>query len=167
MKIEVLKEYIQKVVREEIKSVLKEELRTQLFEILLGNSKNLVNERIGGEGVTREKSTSLSSLLNNDGEEPKQEKKPEKKFVKYTNNPILNEVMNEITNKIPAENPYVGYDGALQSGGSEQLNEVFTPAPVVQVPDNAPKEVKAVASAMTKDYRSLMKAVDKKRGIVK
>ena len=165
MKIEVLKEYIQKVVREEIKNTLKDQLRTHLSEILLGNSKNSKNE-LNLETVVKEKSQSLSRLLV-DNDEEEVIKKPEKKFVKYTNNPLLNSVMNEITSTLPQEGSMVGYGEEIGGSGSEQLNEVVVANNPIKIPDDAPTEVKKVASAITRDYRSLMKAVDKKRGIVK
>ena len=103
-----------------------------------------------------EETPSLSTLLESNVESIK-ETTP-KKVVKYTSNPILNEILNETQGGIPREGEMVGLlgNGFGNLNGSEQINEV-------KAPDNAPKEVKSVYQAMNKDYRSLMKAVDKKR----
>jgi hypothetical protein len=149
MKIEALKEYIKKTVQQEIRSILREELKYQLTEILLGNNSNVVESK-------KDESMSLSSLLE---AEPEPIKQPvPKKTVKYTSNPVLNEILNETQGGIPREGEMVGLigDGFGGTVGREQINEI-------KAPENAPKEVKTVYQAMNKDYRSLMKAVDKKR----
>lgn len=149
MKIEALKEYIKKTVQQEIRAILKDELKHQLAEILLNNNNNILDSK-------KKESVSLSSLLESEPESVKQQ--VPKKVVKYTSNPILNEILNETQGGIPREGEMVGLigDGFGGAVGREQINEV-------KVPDNAPKEVKNVYQAMNKDYRSLMKAVDKKR----
>jgi hypothetical protein len=149
MKIEALKEYIKKTVQQEIRSILREELKYQLTEILLGNNSNVVESK-------KDESVSLSSLLESETESVKQQ--TPKKTVKYTSNPVLNEILNETQGGVPREGELVGLigDGFGGTAGREQINEV-------KAPENAPKEVKTVYQAMNKDYRSLMKAVDKKR----
>lgn len=149
MKIEALKEYIRKTVQQEIRSILKEELKYQLTEILLGNNSNILESK-------KEESSSLATLLESESEPVKQQ--TPKKIVKYTSNPILNEILNQTQGGIPREGEMVGLigDGFGGTVGREQINEV-------KVPENASKEVKNVYQAMSKDYRSLMKAVDKKR----
>jgi hypothetical protein len=47
--------------------------------------------------------------------------------------------------------------GGLDVGKSQVITET-------KAPENAPEPVKSVYSAMNRDYRSLMKAVNKKRG---
>jgi len=149
MKIEALKEYIKKTVQQEIRSILREELKYQLTEILLGNNSNIVESK-------KDESVSLSSLLESEPEPIKQS--VPKKTVKYTSNPVLNEILNETQGGVPREGEMVGLigDGFGGTVGREQINEV-------KAPENAPKEIKTVYQAMNKDYRSLMKAVDKKR----
>lgn len=148
MKIEVLKEYIKQTVRDEIKNVLREELKYQLAEILLNNTSS--------SSKPTQKSTTLSSLTENETVQTPTESKP-KKIVKYTDNPVLNEVLNQTVCAIPQEGQMVGLLGnGFSNTQTEQINEI-------KLPDNAPEPVKTVVSAMTRDYRALMKAVDKKR----
>jgi hypothetical protein len=47
--------------------------------------------------------------------------------------------------------------GGLGGGSTQVITEA-------KVPENTPEPVKSVYSAMNRDYRSLMKAVNKKRG---
>lgn len=152
MKIEALKEYIRKTIQQEIRTILKEELKYQLTEILLGNNSNVLESK-------KNESTSLSSLLESEPE-PIRQPTP-KKIVKYTSNPVLNEILNQTQGGVPREGEMVGLigDGFGSTVSREQINEVKTP-------ENAPKEIKTVYQAMNKDYRALMKAVDKKRNKV-
>ena len=154
MKIDALKEYIRKTVQQEIRNVLKEELKYQLTEILLGGEIKSVKPTI--------KQSSPESFIDKSESLIDEEITPEppkpKKQVKYTSNPVLNEILNQTQGGVPREGEMVGLigDGFGGSTGREQINEV-------KAPENAPEPVKTVYQAMTKDYRSLMKAVDKKR----
>jgi len=151
MKIDALKEYIRKTVQQEIRNVLKEELKYQLTEILLGNQVQNLSKSISKESYL-DKSESLIE------EETVLESPKPKKQVKYTSNPVLNEILNQTKGGVPQEGQMIGLigDGFGGDVGREQINEV-------KAPENAPEPVKTVYQAMTKDYRSLMKAVDKKR----
>lgn len=151
MKIEALKEYIRKTVKDEIRNVLKEELKYQLTEILLGNNSKTTSKSVSEPNFLE----NVESLTE---EEDVQEQPKPKKHVKYTSNPVLNEILNQTKGGVPREGELVGLigDGFGGTSGREQINEV-------KAPENAPKEVKSVYEAITKDYRSLMKAVDKKR----
>ena len=150
MKIDVLKEYIRKTVQEEIRNVLKEELKYQLTEILLGGN-NIPLKKTVEKSFIDESEDKLE-------EQFVQEEPTPKKTVKYTSNPILNEILNQTKGGVPRDGEMVGLigDGFGGTVGREQINEV-------KAPENAPKEVKNVYQAMNKDYRALMKAVDKKR----
>lgn len=154
MKIDALKEYIRKTVQQEIRSVLKEELKYQLTDILLGNElktvKSSTNSKPNNSFI--EKSESLID------EQSHQLVEKPKKHIKYTSNPVLNEVLNQTQGGLPKDGEMVGLigDGFGSSINRELINEV-------KAPENAPKEVKSVYEAITKDYRSLMKAVDKKK----
>jgi hypothetical protein len=86
-----------------------------------------------------------------------EEVKPAKKFVKYTNNPMLNDILNQTTGGVPQEGGMVGMMGGYGGATSQVITET-------KAPENAPEPVKSVYSAMNRDYRSLMKAVNKKRG---
>ena len=85
-----------------------------------------------------------------------------KKFVKYTNNDVLNQILNETTGGIPREGQYVTLTEGFNPIGTDGSVISEAPAPV-QVPESAPKEVKTVYQAMTRDYSKLMKAIDKKK----
>lgn len=154
MKIEVLKEFIKKTVQQEVRSVLKQELKKQLAEILLKED---------SVTVKKSKDTELEDMLENiDDQDTTLEDNspppaPVKKFVKYSNNPMLNEILNQTTGGIPQEGGMVSMMGGMGSIGSEVITET-------KVPENAPAPVKGVYSAMNRDYRSLMKAVNNKRG---
>lgn len=144
MKIDVLKDYIKKTVQQEVKNVLREELKTQLAEILLGNSiKSKQPDYLEKSESIIEESINVST------------QKP-KKVVKYTSNPVLNEILNETTGGIPQEGGMVSTMG----GYGETVREVITET---KAPENSPESVKSVYNAMNRDYRSLMKAVDKKK----
>lgn len=151
MKIEALKEYIRKTVQQEVRNVLKEELKYQLTEILLGNQVQNLSKSVSKESFI-DKSESLIE------EETLPEPPKPKKHVKYTSNPVLNEILNQTQGGVPQEGQMIGLigDGFGGNVGREQINEV-------KAPENAPEPVKTVYQAMNKDYRSLMKAVDKKR----
>lgn len=139
MKLESLKEYIRSTVRQEIKSVIKEELKSYLSEVFSNK-------------VTP--STKLNNDLIEESSTPTPVEKP-KKFIKYTKNEELNKILNETTGGVPQENNFVGLMGGFESK-VEQINEV-------KAPENAPEPVKTVVNAINRDYRSLLRAVDKKR----
>jgi len=150
MKIDVLKEYIRKTVQEEIRNVLKEELKYQLTEMLLGGNTAPLKKTVEKSFIDESEDKLEQQVI--------QEDSAPKKMVKYTSNPILNEILNQTKGGVPREGEMVGLigDGFGGTVGREQINEV-------KAPENAPKEVKNVYQAMNKDYRALMKAVDKKR----
>ena len=154
MKIEVLKEFIKKTVQQEVRSVIQAELKLQLAEIF---SKEVVQPKKNTQESDLESQIlkELESFENTDVIE--EEVKPSKKFVKYTNNPLLNDILNQTTGGVPQEGGMVSMMGGFNSGGSQVITET-------KAPENAPEPVKSVYSAMNRDYRSLMKAVNKKRG---
>jgi len=141
MKLEALKEYI----RQEVRNIVREEVKNCLSEAFSKDSFSKIDQRVS--------STSLSNLVEESVEPtPTQSKK---KFVKYTNNPVLNQILNETSGGVP------------QEGGLSSMMAVNTPSVVDKlnesVMETAPEPVKAVAQAVTRDYRALLKAVDKKR----
>lgn len=154
MKIELLKEVIKKIVQQEIRSAIKKELRSCLAEIILSDD-------IKKAPLKEDPSINMSELVNLEEEVAEEPPQP-KKFVKYTNNDLLNQVLNETKGGVPREGQYVGLSDSFSSIGADPsaINESVSP---VKVPDSAPKEVKTVYQAMTKDYSKLMKAIDKKR----
>jgi hypothetical protein len=89
-------------------------------------------------------------------EQPVEQSQNKKKFVKYTSNPVLNQILNETTGGVPQEGGLASIMGSGEPSVVDKLTESVT--------EHAPEPVKAVAQAVTRDYRSLLKAVDKKRG---
>lgn len=143
MKMEYLKEYI----RQEVKKAVKDELKEYLFESIIQKKETT---------VTTSSSTVTESSENVKSDSEVESSKP-KKFVKYTKNDALNKVLNETVGGVPREGSFVGLMGGdFDSKPLEQINEV-------KVPETAPEPVKNVVNAMNRDYRSLLKAVDKKR----
>jgi len=148
MKTQELKEIIRSVVKEELQKSLPTLIPNILSEILTGQSKPTVSENF---------------------EKPKVSQKPienvqpaEKTFKKYTNNDALNAVLNETVGGVPREGAYVGLMGALQSEASSGINineSVQMPQQITPVNEEQSK----VLNVINRDFRKLMKAVDKKK----
>lgn len=155
MKIEVLKEFIKKTVQQEVRNVIQAELKLQLAEIF---SKEVKQSRKKSTDSDLEQQILKELETMNESSTLAEEVKPVKKFVKYTNNPLLNDILNQTTGGVPQEGGMVSMMGGYGGGASQ---EVITEA---KAPENAPEPVKSVYSAMNRDYRSLMKAVSKKKG---
>ena len=154
MKIEVLKEFIKKTVQQEVRNVIQSEIKLQLAEIFskeVGQTKKKSSEPDLEQQILKELETM------GDVQVVEEEVKPVKKFVKYTNNPMLNDILNQTTGGVPQEGGLVSMMGGLGGGSTQVITES-------KAPENAPEPVKSVYSAMNRDYRSLMKAVNKKRG---
>jgi RecA/RadA recombinase len=154
MKIEVLKEFIKKTVQQEVRNVIQSEIKLQLAEIFskeVGQTKKKSSEPDLEQQILKELETM------GDVQVVEEEVKPVKKFVKYTNNPMLNDILNQTTGGVPQEGGLVSMMGGLGGGSTQVITEA-------KAPENAPEPVKSVYSAMNRDYRSLMKAVNKKRG---
>jgi hypothetical protein len=155
MKIDVLKEFIKKTVQQEVRSVVQAELKLQLAEIFskeVLQAKKKSSDSDLEQQILKELETMNESVV----EEPV---KPIKKFVKYTSNPMLNDILNQTTGGIPQEGGMVNMMGGFGGATQTTINET-------KVPENAPTPVKSVYSAMNRDYRSLMKAVDSKKSKV-
>ena len=150
MKIEVLKEFIKKTVQQEVRN----ELKIQLAEIF---SKEVIKAKKKSSDSDLEQQILNELETMNESTVVEEPVKSVKKFVKYSNNPMLNEILNQTTGGVPQEGSMVSMMGDY--GGNNQ--EVITET---KVPENAPAPVKGVYSAMNRDYRSLMKAVNNKRG---
>ena len=154
MKIEVLKEFIKKTVQQEVRNVIQSEIKLQLAEIFskeVGQTKKKSSEPDLEQQILKELETM------GDVQVVEEEVKPVKKFVKYTNNPMLNDILNQTTGGVPQEGGLVSMMGGLGGGSTQVITEA-------KAPENAPEPVKSVYSAMNRDYRSLMKAVNKTRG---
>ena len=150
MKIEVLKEFIKKTVQQEVRN----ELKIQLAEIF---SKEVIKAKKKSSESDLEQQILSELETMNESTVVEEPVKSVKKFVKYSNNPMLNEILNQTTGGVPQEGSMVSMMGGYGGGTQEVITET-------KVPENAPEPVKSVYSAINRDYRSLMKAVNNKRG---
>jgi hypothetical protein len=147
MNADTLKKLIRGIIKEELQECLPTMIPKVLSEILSGNtSGNVISETI-----TR-KSSPLQSAVSNKKVEPVQSKQ----LKRYTQNEVLNKILNETKPGLPQMGSYVGYDSELQTEGS---------GPGIIAEQIIPKtdEQAAVLNVITKDFRSVMKAIDKKK----
>lgn len=161
MKAEQLREYIAKLVREEVKKAVREEVKNCITEAF-GASSGVSNEVAPRQQTKPNYTPSYASLFENNESAPVVSTPPtDKKKTQYTKNPILNAVLNETAQNfkaIPPEGSMVGLIGSFGDNTSETINEVAAP----KVPESAPVEVKKTAAVFNRDFRALMKSVDKK-----
>ena len=154
MKIDILKEFIKKTVQQEVRIVVQSELKRQLAEIF---SKEVIQSKKKSSDSDLEQQILSELETMNESTVVEEPVKSVKKFVKYSNNPMLNEILNQTTGGVPQEGSMVSMMGGYGGGTQEVITET-------KVPENAPEPVKSVYSAINRDYRSLMKAVNNKRG---
>ena len=143
MKTNELKSIIRGIIQEELKSILPTMIPQILTEILSNNVKGNIQESSKSEESIQTPSVS----------------QPTKQFKKYTSNETLNKILNETVGGVPKEGSFVGYSSPIQpSGINSILNESLE-----EVPTPVNKEQSKVLGIMNRDFRSLMKAVDKKK----
>jgi len=151
MKTQELKEMIRSVIKEELQKTLPTLIPNILSEILTGQNKTVVSEKLETPKVSQKPSENIQSL------------QPAKKtFKRYTNNDVLNAVLNETVGGIPREGSYAGLMGALRSeslGGANINESVEIPQQITPVNEEQAK----VLNVINRDFRKLMKAVDKKK----
>jgi hypothetical protein len=148
MKTQELKEIIRSVIKEELQKTLPTLIPNILSEILTGQNKNVVSEKLETPKVSQK---------------PIENVQPTKKtFKKYTNNDALNAVLNETVGGVPREGAYVGLMGTLQSEAFSGINineSTQTPQQITPVNEEQAK----VLNVINRDFRKLLKAVDKKK----
>lgn len=148
MKTQELKEMIRSVIKEELQKTLPTLIPNILSEILTGQNKTVVSEKLETPKVSQKPSENIQPA--------------KKTFKKYTNNDVLNAVLNETVGGIPREGSYAGLMGALRSEslGVANINEsVEIPQQITPVNEEQAK----VLNVINRDFRKLMKAVDKKK----
>ena len=148
MKTQELKEIIRSVIKEELQKTLPTLIPNILSEILTGQSKPVVSEKLETPKVSHKPSENIQPA--------------KKTFKKYTNNDALNAVLNETVGGVPREGSYVGLMDALRSeslGGANINESVQIPQQITPVNEEQAK----VLNVINRDFRKLMKAVDKKR----
>jgi len=156
MKIDILKEFIKKTVQQEVRIVVQSELKLQLAEIF---SKEVIQSKKKSSDSDLEQQILKELDVMNESAVVEEPVKPTKKFVKYTSNPMLNDILNQTTGGVPQEGSMVSMMGGYGNSTQEVITET-------KVPENAPAPVKGVYSAINRDYRALLKAVDSKKSKV-
>ena len=144
MKSNELKEIIRTVIREELDKTLPTLIPKVLTEILSGKQSNVIQS---------------NQISKNPVQESVQ--KP-KEIKKYSNNPVLNDILNQTVVKIPSDGSMVGLDSNFKSqafAGMQMNESVETPQQAAPVTEEQGK----VMNVLNRDFRSLMKAVDKKK----
>ena len=142
MKKNELVDIIRTLVKEEVNNALPQLLMEVLAERLSENSAAILENRAA---TTQQSVKSKVEVFMEEPSAPAPVAQPQKM---YSKNPILNQVLNETTGGVPTEATMQSSVDILQQLTPQQLNEN--------------KEVAAVANALKKDYRSLLKAMDKK-----
>ena len=142
MKAKTFENLIRKIVREEIDYALRREIKDLKEDIL--NSKSVIKEQPINKEIKnslKEKFTQSNQFTSTDVPKPN---------VNFTNNSTLNDLLNETAQ------------------GDTRLNEGMSPVSMegdFNAIGNMPVEAAPpeVANAVNRDYRDLMKAIDKKR----
>ena len=145
------------------KELVKQEVKKQVTEIFIKEGVRSMTENASKNNV-------LEVL-------PKRKPQPAKK-VTYTKNSVLNDILNETANPAEMEEyptmgggtfdttkmaQAMGYGGVLGDAESRRKAAAIQTAQAVGADTNN-EAVQNVMSDLTKDYRSVMKALDKKDG---
>lgn len=148
--------------------------KTELLKIINEIVKKQVQKEINKIFIKEDKELTLADAVVNTSKE-KREVKP------LAKDPVLNQILNETKGGIPQgeQSPYPTMGGGTYNTNNVQdlvahnlgINpgtddEVARNIGAVQTMKKAgvnPKEMPAVVDAMTRDYSSLMKAIDKKK----
>lgn len=153
MKTTELKSIIRTIIQEELKEILPTLVPKVLAEILINNNKNIIPNNVVDNKYTTEESKPTQTT--------------NKTYKKYTSNEVLNKVLNETTGGLPKEGSFVGLSNPMLDNTnansfeikSENLNESINETSPVAIT----KEQSKVLNLINRDFRSLLKAVDKKR----
>ena len=147
MKSNELKEIIRSIIKEELDKTLPTLIPKILSEVLSGRQSSTIQ--------SNQPIVSTKTVVKESVQKPKEIKK-------YSSNPILNEILNQTVVKIPSEGSMAGLDSVFKSqafAGLQMNESVETSQPVVPVTEEQGK----VMNVLNRDFRSLMKAVDKKK----
>ena len=147
MKSNELKEIIRSIIKEELDKTLPTLIPKILSEVLSGRQSSTIQ--------SNQPIVSTKTVVKESVQKPKEIKK-------YSSNPILNEILNQTVVKIPNEGSMAGLDSSFKSqafAGMQMNESVETQQPVAPVTEEQGK----VMNVLNRDFRSLMKAVDKKK----
>ena len=148
-----------------IRELVKQEVKKQVTEIFIKEGVKSMTESVSKNDVME--------VL------PKRKPKPKKEGT-YTKNPVLNDILNETANAGTDEfdeyptmsgKPFdstrmaeaIGYGGMLGDAESRRKQAAIQTAQAVGADTNN-EAVQNVMQDLTKDYRGVMKALDKKDG---
>lgn len=155
---------LRKVIREEVRSAVRQEIGNIINE----NKHNTSKKKVTGSRMSLVDQIKSDFKPNN---KPNRKTQRVKADVGYSSNPILNDILNETANQdqyeeYPTMNnrSYNSNDVASMLGYESMTAEpaIENMVPKGVNPDNVTDDV---ANALTRDYTSLMKAIDKKKGI--
>lgn len=144
MKKQELVEIIRTLVKEEVNNALPQLLMEVLAEKMVENSNSILESKkveSTPQPVRRSPSVSFETPV---------KQAPVQTPRTFSTNPILNQVLNETVGGIPQE----------ESASTPSAIDALKSLPKEVLSEN--KEVAAVASAMTRDYSQLLKAIDQK-----
>jgi hypothetical protein len=144
MKKQELVEIIRTLVKEEVNNALPQILMEVLAEKMVQNSNSLLDTKNPIEQQALPRRTSTPSFEGTAKRAPVQAPKI------FTTNAIFNQVLNETVGGVPQED----------SSAAPSAIDALKSLPKQVLAEN--KEVAAVASAMTRDYSQLLKAIDAK-----
>ena len=147
MKSNELKEIIRTIIKEELDKTLPTLIPKILSEVLSGRQSSTIQ--------SNQPIVSTKTVVKESVQKPKEIKK-------YSSNPILNEILNQTVVKIPNEGSMAGLDSSFKSqafAGMQMNESIETQQPVAPVTEEQGK----VMNVLNRDFRSLMKAVDKKK----
>ena len=147
MKSNELKEIIRSIIKEELDKTLPTLIPKILSEVLSVRQSNTIQS---SEPIVSKKTVVKETV------------EKSKELKKYSSNPILNEILNQTVVKIPNEGSMAGLESTFKSqafAGMQMNESVETPQPVAPVTEEQGK----VMNVLKRDFRSLMKAVDKKK----
>ena len=147
MKSNELKEIIRSIIKEELDKTLPTLIPKILSEVLSGRQSSTIQ--------SNQPIVSTKTVVKESVQKPKEIKK-------YSSNPILNEILNQTVVKIPNEGSMAGLDSSFKSqafAGMQMNESIETQQPVAPVTEEQGK----VMNVLNRDFRSLMKAVDKKK----
>ena len=147
MKSNELKEIIRSIIKEELDKTLPTLIPKILSEVLSGRQSSTIQ--------SSQPIVSTKTVVKESVQKPKEIKK-------YSSNPILNEILNQTVVKIPNEGSMAGLDSSFKSqafAGMQMNESIETQQPVAPVTEEQGK----VMNVLNRDFRSLMKAVDKKK----
>jgi hypothetical protein len=147
MKSNELKEIIRSIIKEELDKTLPTLIPKILSEVLSVRQSNTIQS---SEPIVSKKTVVKETV------------EKSKELKKYSSNPILNEILNQTVVKIPNEGSMAGLESTFKSqafAGMQMNESVETPQPVAPVTEEQGK----VMNVLNRDFRSLMKAVDKKK----